>query len=86
VQLEIDQGITVIGSSDRPASPLFVQDRPRFVVPVARPLFVMLKAVLHALLETLMASVIADAHESLAAKFKCSHEQGIFLNSETSLS
>jgi hypothetical protein len=46
----------------------------------------MLKAVLHALLETLMASVIADAHESLAAKFKCIHEQGIFLNSETSLS
>jgi len=82
VQIAFEQGVTVIGVSDSPASPILSKARHRFVIPTDTPQFFTSMVGLTAFLETLMAFVIADADDSVIASIERfharRHEMGIY--------
>ncbi|MDX6752427.1 MurR/RpiR family transcriptional regulator [Geminicoccaceae bacterium 1502E] len=83
VSLAHAEGLTVIGISDSPASPILAQSKHRFVVPVDTPQFFTSTVALSAFLETLMAFVIAAAGPDVITNIERfhqrRHELGIYL-------
>ncbi len=77
------QGVTIIGISDSPASPLVVGSDHGFVVHSDTPQFFPSTVATVALLETIMAFVIADASPDVIANIERFHERrhalGIYL-------
>lgn len=86
VELARSQNMTVIGISDSPASPILVQAKHGFVVPVETPQFFTSMVALSAFLETLMAFVIADADaeviDNIERFHQRRHEFGIYWSEE----
>ena len=78
------QGAIIIGISDSPASPVLQDAKHRFIVPMDTPQFFTSTVALSALLETLMAFVIADAGPDVIANIerfhRRRHELGIYWN------
>lgn len=87
VETALAQGVTVIGISDSPASPILGRAKHRFVVPMDTPQFFTSTVALCAFLETLMAFVIADAEPEVVANIERfhqrRHELGIYWSEET---
>jgi DNA-binding MurR/RpiR family transcriptional regulator len=83
VELARDQGLTVIGISDSPASPIVAGSAHGFVVQSDTPQFFPSTVATVAFLETLMAFVIADAKPEVIASIERFHERrqelGIYL-------
>ncbi len=75
VALAHDLGLTVIGVSDSMASPILEKAKHRFIVPMDTPQFFTSTVALSALLETLMAFVIADADKTVIANIERFHER-----------
>ena len=75
VAIARDQGATVIGISDSPASPIITGSDHAFVVQSDTPQFFPSTAATLALLETLMAFVIADADPEVVADIERFHER-----------
>ena len=75
VEMAVAQGLTVIAISDSPASPILTRAAHRFVVPMDTPQFFTSTVALSALLETLMAFVIADADDKVVANIERFHER-----------
>ncbi|MBT3264777.1 MAG: MurR/RpiR family transcriptional regulator [Acidiferrobacteraceae bacterium] len=77
------QGVTIIAISDSPASPIFEGADYRFLISVDTPLLFISTVALSALLESLMAFVIADLDESVIASIERFHQRrydlGIYL-------
>ena len=77
------QGVTIIAISDSPASPIFEGADYQFQISVDTPLMFISTVALSALLESLMAFVIADADDSVIASIERFHqrrrEMGIYL-------
>tara|TARA_B100000676_G_scaffold104275_1_gene104071 strand:+ start:13324 stop:13713 length:390 start_codon:yes stop_codon:yes gene_type:complete len=69
------QGVTVIGLSDSPASPVVAGSEHGFVVQTETAHFFNSTVAAGALLETLMAFVIADANEEVVANIDRFHAQ-----------
>ncbi len=69
------QGVTVIGISDSPASPIVAGSEHGFVVQTETPQFFTSTFATGALLEALMAFVIADASPDVIAKIEQFHER-----------
>jgi len=70
-----DQGVTIIGLSDSPASPILTRAAHRFIIPMDTPQFFTSTVALAAFLETLMAFVIADADPTVIANIEAFHER-----------
>ena len=83
VQAARAQGVTIIAISDSPASPIFEGADYRFLISVDTPLLFISTVALSALLESLMAFVIADLDESVIASIERFHQRrydlGIYL-------
>jgi len=75
VAVAADQGAAIIGISDSPASPILTDSRHRFVVQSDTPQFFPSTAATLALLETLMAFVIADADSDVIANIEGLHRR-----------
>jgi DNA-binding MurR/RpiR family transcriptional regulator len=75
VALAVEEGVTVIGISDSPASPILQHAKHRFVVPVDSPQFFTSTVALSAFFESLMAFVIADADPAVIANIERFHER-----------
>ena len=75
VTVALEQGVTVIGISDSPASPIFQGSGHAFVVQSETPQFFPSTVATVALLETLMAFVIADARPEVIASIERFHER-----------
>ena len=77
------QGVTVIGVSDTPASPILSDAAHRFIIPTDTPQFFSSTIALSAFIETLMAFVIADANKEAVNNIERFHrrrrELGIYL-------
>ena len=77
------QGVTIIAISDSPASPIFKGADYRFLISVDTPLLFISTVALSALLESLMAFVIADLDQSVIASIERFHQRrydlGIYL-------
>ena len=75
--------MTIIAISDSPASPIFEGADYQFQISVDTPLMFISTVALSALLESLMAFVIADADDSVIASIERFHqrrrEMGIYL-------
>jgi len=69
------QGLTVVGLSDSPASPLILQAQHGFVVQSETPQFFPSTVATLALLETLVAFVIADAKPDVVDAIAAFHER-----------
>jgi DNA-binding MurR/RpiR family transcriptional regulator len=69
------QGLTIIGISDSPASPLVIGSDHGFVVQTETPQFFTSTIAAGALLETLMAFVVADASPDVIANIERFHER-----------
>ena len=86
VQMARAEGVTVIGVSDSPASPILSGASHSFIVPMDTPHFFTSTVALSAFLETLMAFVIADADDEVIANIERFHERrhefGIYWNEE----
>ncbi len=86
VGLAKDQGVTVISLSDSPASPIIIGADHGFVVTSDTPQFFPSSVSIIALLETLMAFVIADAAPEIIDNIEKFHERrhalGIYLGGE----
>lgn len=84
VDLARDQGLRIIGISDSPASPIVANSAHGFVVQSETPQFFPSTVATVALLETLMAFVIADAQPTVIASIERFHERrhrlGIYLD------
>lgn len=84
VQLARDQGLTIIGISDSPASPLIAGSAHGFVVQSETPQFFPSIVATVAILETLIAFVIADAAPEVIASIEQFHERrhelGIYMD------
>jgi DNA-binding MurR/RpiR family transcriptional regulator len=84
VDLARDQGVTIVGVSDSPASPVIAGSEHGFVVQSETPQFFPSTVATVALLETLMAFVIADARPEVIASIERFHERrhelGIYLD------
>jgi len=80
------QGVTVIGLSDSAASPVVAGSEHGFVVPTETPQFFTSTVAAGALLETLMAFVIADASPEVVANIERFHTRrrtlGIYRDDE----
>ncbi len=87
VSLAHEQGVSVIGISDSPASPVLCKAQHRFVVPTDSAQFFTSVFSTAALLETLMAFVVADAEPSVIKNIKRYHEKrhalGIYATQES---
>ena len=79
VELARRQGVTVIGISDSPASPLVAGSEHGFVVQTDTPQFFTSTIAVAALLETLMAFVVADAGPAVVASIRKVHERRLAL-------
>lgn len=75
VDIARGQGVTIIGISDSPASPVVVGSDHGFVVQTDTPQFFPSTVAALALLETLMAFVIADASPDVVANIEAFHER-----------
>lgn len=75
VEIAREQGVTVIGISDSPASPIVAGSAHSFVVQGDTPQFFPSSVATVALLETLMAFVIADAPPKVVASIERFHER-----------
>ena len=75
VEVARDQGVTIIGISDSPASPIVAGSDYGFVVQSDTPQFFPSTVATVALLETLMAFVIADASPEVIANIEAFHER-----------
>ena len=75
VEVARAQGVTIIGISDSPASPVIAGSEHGFVVQTDTPQFFTSIFSTGALLETLMAYVIADASEDVIANIGRFHER-----------
>ena len=77
------QGVQIIGISDSPASPIVLGADHGFIVETDTPQFYTSIVATMALLETLMAFVIAEADENVASKIERFHQRrhrlGIYL-------
>ena len=84
VDVARSQGVTIIGISDSPASPIVTGSDHGFVVQSETPQFFPSTVATVALLETLMAFVIADARPEVIASIERFHERrhdlGIYVN------
>ena len=70
-----DQGVTIIGISDSPASPVVLNADHRFVVSTDTPQFFPSSVSTIALLETLLSFVIADASEEIVERVEQFHRR-----------
>lgn len=75
VKMAISEGVTVIGISDSPASPILRGAKHAFIAPMDTPQFFTSTVALSAFLETLMAFVIADADDEIIANIERFHER-----------
>ncbi|MEQ8666749.1 MAG: MurR/RpiR family transcriptional regulator [Rhodospirillales bacterium] len=75
VEAALQQGVTVIGISDSPASPVLTRAKHRFVIPTDTPQFFTSTVAVAAFLETLIAFVVADADKQAVANIKRYHER-----------
>ena len=75
VEAALEQGVTVIGISDSPASPLLTRAKHRFVIPTDTPQFFTSTVAVAAFLETLVAFVVADADKQAVSNIKRFHER-----------
>ncbi|MGI9334584.1 MAG: MurR/RpiR family transcriptional regulator [Gammaproteobacteria bacterium] len=75
VEIARSQGVHIIGISDSPASPLVLGSEHGFVVPTGSPQFFTSTLAAGALLETMMAFVIADASPDVIANIERFHER-----------
>ena len=75
VEVAREQGVTIIGISDSPASPIIAGSEHGFVVQTDTPQFFTSVFATGAMLETLMAFVIADASEDVIANIGRFHER-----------
>ncbi|MBC6441510.1 MAG: MurR/RpiR family transcriptional regulator [Rhodospirillales bacterium] len=75
VALAREQGVTVIGISDSPASPVVAGSEHGFVVQTGTPQFFTSAVAAGALLETLITFVIADASPDVIANTERFHER-----------
>ena len=82
VNAALEQGLTVIAISDSPASPIVRRAQHKFVVPTDTPQFFSSIVALAALMETLMAFVIADADaqaiDNIAQFHERRHRLGVY--------
>lgn len=74
-----EQGVTIIGISDSPASPLVAGNEHGFVVQTDSPQFFTSTVATGALLETLMAFVVADASPDVIKNIGRFHERRVAL-------
>ena len=79
VALARDQGVTIIGISDSPASPLVAGNEHSFVVQTESPQFFTSTIATAALLETLMAFVVADASPDVIENIGRFHDRRVAL-------
>jgi len=75
VNIARTQGVQIIGISDSPASPVIAGSEHGFVVHTDTPQFFTSTSAASALLETLMAFVIADASPDVIARIEHFHER-----------
>ena len=75
VRMAREQGVTVIGISDSPASPIVIGSQHAFVVAVDTPQFFPSSVSVIALLETLLSFVIASASEEIVERVEKFHER-----------
>ena len=75
VEMAAAEGVTIIGISDSRASPILAHAAHAFVVPMETPQFFTSTVALSALLETLMAFVIADADAEVIANVERFHQR-----------
>ncbi|NNE21243.1 MAG: MurR/RpiR family transcriptional regulator [Rhizobiales bacterium] len=75
VEMALADGVTVIGISDSPASPILARAAHSFIVPMDTPQFFTSTVALSAFLETLMAFVIADADDEVIANVERFHQR-----------
>ncbi len=73
VALAREQGVTIVAISDSPASPIILGAEHKFVVAADTPQFFPSSVAILALLETLMAFVIADAPPEVIEKIETFH-------------
>lgn len=82
VNVAVAHGMKVIGISDSPASPVLMKAKHRFVVPMDTPQFFTSTVALSALLETIMAFVVAEAGPEAVSNIerfhRRRHELGIY--------
>ena len=79
VALARRQGVTVIGISDSAASPVVIGSEHAFVVPTESPQFFTSTFGTLALLETLMAFVVAEAGDEVVANIRDFHQRRLAL-------
>ena len=88
VRIARDQGVTIIAISDSRASPIALSADHVFVVPTETPQFFTSAVAAAALLEALMAFVIAEAGEDIIANIERFHQRrhrlGVYLGKEGS--
>ena len=84
VEVALEQGVTLVGISDSLASPIMANATHRFVVPMDTPQFFTSTIALSALMESLMAFVIADADpdviQNIERYHRRRHQLGIYWN------
>lgn len=87
VKIAHAQGVTVIGLSDSPASPVVVGSTHGFVAATETPQFFISMVAISAFLETLMTFVIADASPDVIANIERFHQRrhalGIYWDEQT---
>lgn len=87
VRIAREQGLTIIGISDSPASPVVAGSQHGFVVAVDTPQFFPSSVSTIALLETLLSFVIASADSEIVERVEKFHQRrhqlGIYWNEET---
>ncbi len=86
VRIAREQGLTIVGISDSPASPIVAGSRHGFVVAADTPQFFPSSVSTIALLETLLSFVIASADSEIVGRVKKFHERrhelGIYVEEE----
>lgn len=86
VEIAREQGVTVIGISDSPASPVILGSEHRFIVSVDTPQFFPSSVSTIALLETLLSFVIASASPEIVKRVERFHARrhalGIYTDAE----
>ncbi|MGI9511908.1 MAG: MurR/RpiR family transcriptional regulator [Anderseniella sp.] len=86
VRIAREQGLTIVGISDSPASPIVAGSRHGFVVAADTPQFFPSSVSTVALLETLLSFVIASADSEIVGRVKKFHERrhelGIYVEEE----
>ena len=86
VRIAREQGLTIVGISDSPASPIIAGSQHGFVVAADTPQFFPSSVSTIALLETLLSFVIASADSKIVERVKKFHERrhelGIYWDEE----